>query len=273
MISHSQVPNSGFEYWDSSAGYKVPVDWVNNNTMTAPSSMFTCERGAPGYSGAYYLSLTARSITGMGTVAGLARSRFPFSSRPQILAGYWMYMAFGTDQGFMSVILTRWNSINNKNDTIANTFYALQDMVMQWETFGLPINYVSSATPDSATIILSTSGATLAPAYNNSFLWIDNLMLTDSVTLGLLSTPLPYTAHIYPNPAHSIVHISYSSPLPDQLTITLTDMNGKTTQMKSSYLPYSNDDLVLELQNLSPGIYTVNICSRQGNERRKLLIQ
>ncbi len=158
--SYAQIPNNDFEIWDSSAGYKTPIGWDNMNPVTFSTSVFTCQQMVPGNTGLYHLALNSQTVSG-SVVPGIAvsglldptthkpASGFPYALRPQVLAGSWQYMAYTTaDQGFIEVLLSKWNSISSRRDTVAFTHYLLPGMVMYWADFHIPLNYVSSATPD-----------------------------------------------------------------------------------------------------------------------------
>jgi len=281
----AQIPNGDFENWDASAGYLMPVGWDNNNAFTNGTGYYTCERNAPGYTGAYYLSVTTRSITGKGTVPGVAICGhydpvthdpigIPYTSRPQVIRGQWQYMAFGADQGYILVRLTKWNSTTNARDTIANTFYALPGMEMAWDPFQIPINYLSSDAPDTALIQLSASGATFAPIYPNGYLWVDDLVLGDSVTLGVdAHTQTAAAFSVYPDPASGPVTIAFSSPCDENMQISVADICGRTVRTINIAAQKGNNSLPVSINGLPKGMYLITLASADGRATQRLVIQ
>jgi Secretion system C-terminal sorting domain len=283
----AQIPNGSFETWDSTAGYKVPVGWDNVNASTASTSVFTCQAGNPGYSGNYFLNLTSRMVTGMGVVPGIAVSGkldpvthlpvsgFPYASRPQILTGQWQYMAFSAfDQGYIAVVMTKWNVGTGSRDTISNTFRPLPSMIMYWVKFAIPINYVSSATPDSAMIILSASGATMGAPADNSFLYVDDLLLTDSVALEA-KAPLTeeHNLAVFPNPAKGQAFVSYHSLVDKAVNIAVNDINGRMVSDQVYEVGRGDNQLPVNIASMPKGMYFIKVTADETIEYRKLVIE
>src|SRR5579883_753034 len=71
---YAQIPNPGFETWNTVGSYNVPAGWDNLNSMTTAMSTYTCTKGTPGYAGASYLQLISKTVTGLGVVPGIAVS-------------------------------------------------------------------------------------------------------------------------------------------------------------------------------------------------------
>ncbi len=284
--SFAQIPNNGFETWDSTLGYRVPVGWDNLNSVTTSASIYTCKYESPGFSGSYYMSLTSQNIPGMGVKPGIAVcgtmnhttyqpiSGFPYTQRPQVLAGYWQYMAMSaTDQGFFVILLSKWNTTSGKRDTIAYRKYDLPDMVMTWQPFHIALNYTSSATPDSAIILMSASGATLAAAAHASYIWVDDLHFGDSATLGFYKAPdnRP-NASVYPNPAAGQCFVKYNSPSSTPVHIVLRDISGRTIQEQNVAVSQGNNAIPLPLSGLNRGMYFIEIADDKQVTREKVMV-
>lgn len=125
VTSLAQIPNNGFETWVNMGNYSIPTQWTTMNSFTDFDDVYTCLQGSPGFPGTSYIMLTTQAVTGLGIVPGLAvtgtidsinyaiQGGFPYSQRPQYLLGNWQYMPFsGTDFGYISIILTKWNFFN-----------------------------------------------------------------------------------------------------------------------------------------------------------------
>lgn len=286
-VVYAQIPNSGFENWDSTAGYKVPLGWDNLNARTATSGVYTCEYAMPGYGGAYYLSLMSKSITGMGVQRGVAiagkmdpvtelpLSGFPFTHRPQVLAGYWQYMAMSVaDQGYILILLSKWNSSLSRRDTVAYTKYNLPDMVMMWEPFHIPLDYKSSVAPDSAIIVLSASGAGIGPVTNTSYIWVDDLKFADSAQLGIqYFTQAKNNIRLYPNPASGFAFITYHSDINQKVSVSITDISGRILFYTTSDMQQGDNTLPLSTLNFPAGVYIVHLRDEHAMWQQKLMVQ
>jgi hypothetical protein len=282
----AQIPNADFESWDSSLGYKTPVGWDNMNAATNASSVYTCERGTPGYGGNYYLMLTSRTVSGsvvlgyaasgtMDPVTHQPISGFPYSLRPQGLAGVWQYMAMSSsDQGFISVTLTKWNSASNKRDTIANTFYPLPAMYMYWQPFYLPLHYVSTANPDSALIVLSSGGASFGAPADGSFLYVDELKFADSATLSSQNIDASNPgSSIFPNPSAGQATVFYHSSTEKTLQISVSDISGRLVFSAMYTAKTGNNQFPINISGAPRGIYMVKVVDEQFTEVKRLIVQ
>jgi hypothetical protein len=282
----AQIPNSGFETWTTVGSYDTPTGWDNLNATTSPLSVYTCEKGTPGDPGASYLKLTSKTVTGIGVAPGVAvsgvldpltflpKSGFPYTTRPGYLTGNWQYMEFsgtGADAGHIIIFLSKWNIPANRRDTIAFKNYTLPGMIMSWASFSIPLTYYSTATPDSAIIVLSSSGT--APV-NNSYLYVDNLAFTGtpvtSVTNIPGNTPLSY---IYPNPAASLANISYNGFSEKNIQINIADINGRNIISFSPKAAIGENKFQVNVSDLVKGVYIVRINDGQNIQIQKLIVE
>jgi len=286
FTANAQIPNAGFEAWDSSAGYKVPVGWDNMNASTASSSVFTCSPATPGFNGDYYLDLTTKNISGMGVVPAIAVSGkldpvthrpatgFPYTGRPKFLTGVYEYMAYSsTDQGYIAMLLTKWNTGTNSRDTIAHSFYALPGMYMVWTRFFIPMTYFSSATPDSAMIILAASGASFT-AVDASYLWTDNLAFVDSNALETANVTGKNSRFVVsPNPAHHQTYLSFTCNHATRVSIDLLDINGRVITSLQADAHGGADQFPINVAQLSPGLYFVRATDDEETHIERFVVE
>lgn len=282
-VMAQQIPNAGFENWNNTSGYNMPDNWGNTTQLTGALGVYTVTKGTPGNPGNAYLKLT--TLTAMGqNVPGVAvsgnldlsnpsnpkYSGFAYSGRPSALTGAWQYMAMsGTDQGVIFVLLSKWNSSTNSRDTIGTVTERLQDMVMSWETFSLPINYVNTATPDTALVVLSSSGAgsTITP---NSYLYVDDLAF-DGGTSGINDTKqVVGNLNIFPVPASNSLSISFNFINKAQnLSISLCDMQGRILLQEST----NQNQYKLDISAIASGNYFLNISDGSNVQVEKVVIK
>lgn len=272
VILFSQIPNNGFENWTSMGNYNNPDDWATPNDLTSTVNTYTCAKGSPGNPGMYYIKLTSKSVSGMGLIPGIAVSGilnttnmqasggFSYSGRPLALEGKWQYMAFGNDQGYMSVLLSKWNNDVMARDTVSYTFYALPGMEMSWSAFSIPIEYQSELSPDSAMIVLSSSNANGAATAVNSYLYIDNLSFKES-TVDIREVNTLQSIHVYPNPVKSVLNFDYPATQ-EMVTLNIIDSKGSIVMNKDDYRISANP--MLDVSNLKPGLYSLIVKSNNG---------
>ncbi len=290
-VAFAQIPNSSFETWDSSAstpGYSVPNGWDNLDSVTHATGIYTCTKGTGGCTGggSYYLALRTQTIPLLGVLPGVAatgkfvisgttysvKGGFPCTSRPQSLIGNWEYMAYGSDRGQIAILLTKWNTVLSKRDTVALTNQTLSGMVMLWAGFSINLNYLKGENPDSALIVFSSSGQTGAVA--NSYLNIDSLAFSGSVPNGVISvTEHTFTSSIFPNPAAGNANIRYYSPIGQNIQIYITDINGKIVKSIITESMQGTNLYSLNTLAFAQGIYFVKIINEQGTDVHKLIIE
>lgn len=282
VSAFAQIPNSGFENWTSMGSYSDPDNWDQLNSMTSSMSVYTCTKGTPGNPGASYLKLVTKNVSGMGMMPGVAvsgvidmvtfkpKSGFAYTQRPLSLTGSWQYMPAGSDQGFIGVYLTKWNTSMNMRDTIAMAVQNQSSMIMSWANFTINLNYMSAATPDSAIIILSASGS--APV-NNSSMYIDNLAFSGTAT-GIKENVInSMNLTVFPNPSNEKVVLNYTLKSTENIVIRITDVTGKVVKELKPNAVIGNNKQELNTNNFSRGIYTITILADNSLSSQKLIVE
>jgi hypothetical protein len=277
----AQIPNNGFENWTSAGSYSNPDGWDQLNSMTTGMGIYTCTKGTPGSVGTAYLKLVSKTVgstvapgvavSGLIDIAAMKpKSGFPFTGQPQKLTGSWQYMASGSDAGFISIILTKWNSTMMVRDTIAKAKQVLSGMAMSWATFNINLTYKSSALPDSAIIVLSASGT--APVAN-SYLYVDNLSFAGSV--AGINTIDNYVSNIsaYPNPTSDNINIELNAQKTSAIKLQLVDVTGKLIRDINVGEILGNYKHTINTLGISKGIYFLKVIANDAVEVKKIIIQ
>jgi len=263
----AQIPNNSFENWSTIGSYYKPDSWSSMNDLTVSQNVFTCVRGVPGVSGNYFLKLVSKSVTGMGTVPGIAAagimnlttyqplSGFAYNQRPQALNGSWQYMAIGSDQGYIAIEFTKWNTLTLQRDTVAFTYFPLPGMVMSWENFSIPLTYHTIDLPDSCFLVFSASLANGA-AVVNSYVYLDNISFGNYTSeASNISYRDPYIL-VYPNPSNGSLFVK-NLELIDPNAIEILDSYGRclkkigTTDLQKE----------IDVRSLMAGNYILKIIS------------
>lgn len=96
------------------------------------------------------------------------------------------------------------------------------------------------------------------------FAYVDNIVITD---MALSVQDFSKSFSVFPNPAKDIVHIKNNTNMPID-TVVITDMNGRIVK---DFKFVSTSDAVVDIEDLSPGVYLMNISSDQGTLTKKII--
>ena len=79
---------------------------------------------------------------------------------------------------------------------------------------------------------------------------------------------------IYPNPAHNNVHVKFFSNTAETAEVRLTDITGKAVLNQHIKTTNGENNLVLNLSGITPGMYFINLTSTGIQyQRQKLVVQ
>ena len=293
----AQIPNAGFETWDTTTLgpiFYVPVGWDNLDSVTHLIGLYSCTKGTPAFAGSSYLKLKSFSPpSSSAVVPGLAVSGrinyvtpygakygYPFTSRPANLSGEWQYMASGSDQGSITVFLSKWNTTTVRRDTVGYAHYNLPGMAMTWAAFNVPIKYYTGGSPDSAIIALTSSNPGTAAAAG-SYLYIDTLQFTGSVptgTITLNTEPVLNAANtsqmfVYPNPAVGAANIAIRTEVAGDVQVSISDVSGRMVQTMTVKTIVGNNSIPMDISKLSKGVYMVKTVSDDFTAVEKLNVE
>jgi hypothetical protein len=280
-LSAQAIPNSGFESWTPAGSYSIPDGWSTLNALSPAGNLYPCRKGTPGDPGSSFIDLSSQmgasavlpgiAVSGkIDPVSWRAYQGFPCGSKPASLTGNWEFMARGADQGYVSVLLTRWNSRNKTADTIAYTKYKLSGMAMGWTSFTIPIHYLNANLPDSAIIVLSASGS--VPVVN-SYLYVDNLAFSGTAT----NVPDPESSiselQVYPIPVSDQVCLEFHAGRPLEVQIEILDILGRIVHRESAEVNTGTVHKTISANGLSHGVYFLRVQEAKGCIIRKIKIE
>lgn len=269
-----QLPNSGFENWDSFSvfnGFKEDraTDWntVNASMPIDVGIPKTCFQSTDFHSGSNSVHLLTVAYGGApsGVVNGIATTGtvntttqeidggIAFTARPDSLTGWYKTNPQSGDYATIEFVLK-----SATNDTIGwARFEGATSPVSTWTRFAVPVQYFSGDTPDLAVSLLSSSFGFSAIA--GSELWVDDLEL------------------IY-NPA-GVDEI-------DNLTSVFYANNRLSWKGEHNFTSISinnlNGQLIIDHQNLNDnsldlmlkkGLYLINLRSDEGVFTKKLSVR
>jgi hypothetical protein len=286
--ANAQIPNAGFENWTTVGSYAIPDGWGTMNHTTASSNVYTATKGTPGNPGTSYLKLTSK-VTGntvtngiavsgrLDTVNLLPQSGFAFTQRPAAFGGKWQHMIYGSSQGSVKVLTTRWNTTTNSRDTVAHAEQTLAGMAMSWATFNLSMTYLDSLNyPDSCIIVLQASGANPT---SNDYLWVDNLAfsgtvaVTNTVTVGVKETQSSNGFALFPNPVQESVQVRLLLSQAQALSIEISDINGRLLYAGKKEVAAGEIVEKIDLKDFPKGTYLVKVSGKDISETKKIVIE
>lgn len=268
-----QLPNSGFENWDSFSalmGYKNDraTDW-NTVNATMPIDVGipqTCFQSTDAHSGTNSIRLltVVYGAAPTGVVNGIASTGtintttqeidggVAFTSRPDSLTGWYKTNPQSGDYATIELVLK-----GATNDTIGwARFEGSPTAVTAWTRFSVPVAYSSSSAPVLAVSLLSASFGFSAVA--GSELWVDDLELIYNSAgvdeIDNLTTILYSNNRLSWKGDHQFTSISIHN-LNGQLIINQQNLNN------------SSIDLMLK-----KGLYLVSLSSDEGVFTKKLSV-
>jgi hypothetical protein len=275
LTATAQIPNFSFENWTNKGSYEIPTQWGTLNNTTASNNVFTVTKASPGSPGSFYMKITSKTI-GATVVGGIAvcgeldsinkkaKSGFAYSAQPASFTGKWQHMIFGTSQGSVKAILTKWNVALNKRDTIGIASKTLTGMAMSWANFTVNFVYFNSDTPDSCIIELRSSGN--APT-DQDYLWVDNLGFTGVATgIDVLNTDND-AIEVYPNPTTSVVNIRSKNSGRVENVILFDILGNKLLELNE--IPENG----IDISKFTKGNYFVQIKSNTALTIKKISLQ
>lgn len=158
----AQIPNGGFEDWSVHDGYSEPTGWLTYNEVPTVGGS-SVEAGMPGYPGSFHAVITTRSASGGGLPiqgwlsAGSSPSQagFPYAQRPAALTGQWQHNIQPGDTGQVLVTFSKWDG--SATEMVGQGTLEIIGNIPDWESFSVPITYLSSEAPDTAYIQIVAS--------------------------------------------------------------------------------------------------------------------
>ncbi len=272
----AQVPNGNFESWvnDSTA-----TSWTTTANVVLTLNFGHKTTGYSGYglqinSKLIDLGLTQIKAPGFATLGkitinmanntGQTTGGIPFIAKPAQMKGYYKYIPDSTDMMVAAIILTKYNSVMSKTDTVGIGTFTSPDLVSSFTQFTVDINYLlTTVDPDTMNISLLSSNP--IAARSNGVLVVDDITLNGG-NIGVEELPIDLIQSIQPNPTTG------------KFTVLLNNMKsgilkvynslGNEVYYNSSYLNGSQIDLGLT----NSGIYFVSIQNGVKQFVKKLIV-
>lgn len=272
-----QLPNPGFEQWDTIADYTQPKKWFSLNALTQFGFEATTTITEDAHSGNFAVVLETKS--GMSELSGVLSSgpilnsqfeadfskfKVPFTGKPNSLKLFYKSFPAVNDSSVLSMNLTRWNIALQKTDTVARAVKYFSQNINGFSEAIIEFKYNSPLPPDSMFFIASSSADGFNPTVGSKLI-LDDLELLYMPTS--LNEKNEVSTKMYPNPASDFVTFQFEKQ--EQYQLTIVDVQGKIWMQK-----IAEGDLNINLQDMPQGLYFANVMTNNGKfESVQLLIQ
>ena len=273
----AQLPNQGFELWDSSTvvnGTKIynPVNWFSSNySLVDIGFEQTVTYTTDAHTGNYALQLIGKSddndlqstyITSGNDIgespADPLASKFRLEGRINGFEGYYKFMPNGIDSFRVFLALYR------NGQYLGQSYFYISTPTTTYTRFFWPVNYPGTVTPpDSAKFIIEPS--TIDGA-NGSVLILDDIGVTYGFTSGMNEEEQAPAFELYPNPASTFLKLQSSVVLNYE---TYKIYNAQGAMLASGQL--SNG--MVDVANLPSGLYTLVVATSTGSVSSKKWIK
>lgn len=276
--SAQAVPNGNFENWEQRNGSERPVNWsttddlldaigvpVISNAVSKTSDKQSGNSAVKLENKALFGGLTTGGFLALGTLPDLESEEFlgvPFTSRPTHLQFH--YKQTGTniadDSARVVVALTRY--VNGHREVVGGTESLLRSAPSSYTLMSLPLQYLSTATPDS--VFLLFNSATAERFTLGNALYLDNIAFTGTVA-ATRNELLAKEVQVYPNPSATGLFTLTTTGREIEFrgtTLTVTDAQGRTV-LRQSY-SRANPPQTIDLQSQPAGLYLLRLDTPKG---------
>ena len=282
LANAQQVQNPGFENWTSSSNV-FPLNWGSYSQAlvgVGQPNRYLEVQTSTAHSGSYAILLQNQNLLiagGNNVPGGICNCPITYSGHPVLGFGpynssptsynfWYQFNAVGGDNAYTQLYLTKWNSGNNKRDTLASAYALISGPTSAYTQMTVPINWlISGQTPDSLQLSFVSSVKQVGGGIpTGGMLYIDDVNM--NVTTGIENiTTNNSTVNIYPNPNNGNFIVETNSN--ERQNVQLFDINGK---LVLSVL--INGKTSIDVTGLEEGIYTLTIKGANGIANKKLVI-
>lgn len=280
FVASAQIPNSGFEDWT----VNDPNGWVTTNGLMAlgnPQSVFkstdaysgnsACEINTvhmtnrppgvfvPEYAGSVFIGkqVFVTSIAG-----------FPYTNQPGMFSMWYKFSSPNGDTASVLVMTTKWNSTNNKRDTISIGTNIIKDTVSVYTKLDAQFFVLDSINqPDTAVIYISSSS--LTASNSGAKLIVDDLTFSGG-NVGIKNYAEGIHFSVYPNPTKNGRIFIQSNTVLESPIITVSDIQGKVIWQKQME---TNQQFTIDGNNWVKGLYLVQVKTQNGTATHKMIFE
>lgn len=267
--THSQnLPNAGFETWESFGTYEEPSDWHTPNPFTSLIGAVTVTKSEDAAAGIYSAKLESiliefgplkYNVPGLVTYADFnvdfASGSFSFGGglylpyQVQNLSGKYKYMPAEDDTASI-IIYSYAHPEGEERDTIG-VGYGFFGATAEWTDFTVPMFLFNDHVPDSFNILaVSTNTFIIDSIIPGSILYVDDLSIETSVGIFNLSGR-QCEMSVFPNPAADYLTFETGEKGTNRV-LRIFDLNGREVKT----VQFDDRKINVNVNKLSQGHYS-----------------
>lgn len=188
----------------------------------------------------------------------------PFTQKITQFKFYYQYKPFGNDTAECRVLL-----VNQRNPIAGGTFKTnVSTGASGWQQATINLTYVSSLTPDTLWVLMSSSSLDKNPKAG-SILWIDDASVTLPTGINQLFND-EKEVEIFPNPSSGIFSIYSKATNNEDQFIEVYNVLGEKVFSTTGNKQLSN---TIDISQSPKGIYYVKFYSGAKCNTRKIVVQ
>ena len=266
MSINAQIPNAGFEDWDSNGN---PVGWWTSNT---PPIITNVIKTSEAHSGGWAAEGDVINLNGLGVspsiISGEEGDGIPINFRPAALKGYYKFTSINSD--YMQV-----QANFKKNGVFMGVGAANLNPAGSYTEFSIDIIYIDVIVPDTALIAIFIAGNGGFPNVGSKF-FVDDLSWSNTSDVMELGNGIPNEFALmqnYPNPFNPSTKIRYSLPEVSFASITIYDMLGnEVATLINDEQAAGSYEVDFNATGLSSGMYFYKLQAGSFIETKKMLL-
>jgi hypothetical protein len=298
VATAQNIPNNGFETWASPSTVEQPAGWRTTDDIVAYYSggnasdynLGAVTKSTDVHGGSFAAKLTTVNVPtttgnvllpgillagtklgGRYTIDGYPLGGVPYTARPTQIQFYYKLTGPAADSAVAVALLTS-TSATGTVTAIGGAAQILAPTTGGYAAITLPIQYTSSAMPDSVRILFASGDA--------NKITVGTTLLLDDITFS--GAPLAVRANadvqeqltVSPNPsAGGRFQLSApSEPALASAPYTILDVTGRVVARQPGLaVPSPTRDV--DLSSLMAGIYMLRVDSKQGILVRQLVVK
>jgi hypothetical protein len=171
------------------------------------------------------------------------------------------------DEEYISVVVKNLGSGTINGFNLA---YRINDFISYSQYFPDIISYRDSVTATfDKPVNLARYGIydIVVYSFNND----DDFTYNDTIRISIENTVINAATRAYPNPFSGNLNIFINSPVDDEITVTVIDMNGRKHFTSAESIIEGDNTITLPLQELPPGTYIITIKGNITDLRQKVI--